>query len=595
MVERFSRCQDLLTDALREQVRPGVGLWDPLRAGPTPPDHYGNTSAALALLLSRGGPDPMWQEPLGAWLGLAQGRIGHAPFNRFLLNLIAGVPAAREVGSGRALLAGRNRCRLQRHYPSNNWRLLAQLCQLIEAETTWRRQRALDNLLSSLDRWLTSAGGFIDFPARPQKGTLGATPIAYHHKALFVTTVAACFVDSSKLSQALQRMLDWALSYWDGAGHAGGYGRSTHSLFGDACLVASLRLLGVQGTESRPTGAGQVLDGVLARWEAQRRSDGLIGLTPADGESAGQSGWDNYMYLSVYNAWAAAILAWAEFMRVSGDNRPGLSDIRWPDHDKAVGQDQEAGLMCIKGHDGLRVFLSTRGQTPQAFSRTHAELRYAGGVPFHVNCERRVLCPPTLRIARDDLLARPAMLGWTPVFRVQGELWGLTDYALISVREDDSGVQVVLEGVATALLRPEPITFWQRFFTAVDWRLGGNQGRRSALRRGKNYALSARLTFSVARTSRRVAQELVLHQGESRPVEYLNPGGHALVAIHPPAQREISFSRIGPAQGEAPFHDAKQDVDEVPVDAAIGHAVGCAMRPAVLPPGAYRQRLVLAW
>ena len=142
--------------------------------------------------------------------------------------------------------------------------------------------------------------------------------MAYHHKALFVATVAAWWSGDQRWAPILTKLLDWTLLSWDGDGYVGGFGRSNHALFGDACLLAALLLIGAAQPEQRAAIPGRMLAGVLQRWRHQFRADGLLWLTPADAMAQTQlgarSGWDEYMHLSVYNAWTAAILAWARHL-----------------------------------------------------------------------------------------------------------------------------------------------------------------------------------------------------------------------------------------------------------------------------------------
>ena len=145
---------------------------------------------------------------------------------------------------------------------------------------------------------MTTVGGFIDYPPRPQRRGQGATPVTYHHKALFVAVVAAWYTGDDRWRPRIERLLQWTLLCWDGAGHVGGFGRSTHALFGEACLLASLLLLGAGGAPHRGSAHADMLDGVLRRWHKQFRADDLLQLNPA-AAGAYRTGYDGYMHLSV--------------------------------------------------------------------------------------------------------------------------------------------------------------------------------------------------------------------------------------------------------------------------------------------------------
>ena len=302
MNQDLDRLQADLVSALAAQIAPGQGLYDPHSRQTSPSDHYGQTAAALALAAHDAALWPAARDALSAWCAIDGANIGHLPFNRLLLRLLGqvatdvGIPAC-EVTPIKAAAA---RCTLRQHYPSNNWTLLAQTCRLVEATEHYRTDESV-RFVSMIDRWTTSAGAFIDFPGRPGKHF--STPIAYHHKALFLAALAAWFHDDPALANRARRMLDWLVHCWDSAGYAGGYGRSNHALFGDSCLLGALILLGFDTDDT-----GSPISALARRLDQQRRPDGLLWLTPS-GPETGDASWDAYMHLSVYNAWAAAVIA----------------------------------------------------------------------------------------------------------------------------------------------------------------------------------------------------------------------------------------------------------------------------------------------
>ncbi|WP_020146114.1 hypothetical protein [Thioalkalivibrio sp. ALJ15] len=595
-----------LAQAIAAHVRPDTGLWDPIEQAPSPADHYGQTSATLALYL-QGGPEmEQWGWPLRAWLTRCGRHAGHAPFNRLLLLLlrervIAGVQPvtpALETMLDEAL----QRCHPSRHYPSNNWTLLAQLCRLVEARPGRPRDHAAARLAALLERWTTASGGFIDYPARP--GPRGvATPMAYHHKALLIASIALCYAPTPALATLTQRLYGWVALTWDGGEYAGGLGRSTHSLFGDACLVGSLDLLGLAGAQQTDAPAGQMLRGVLARWERQRRGDGLLGLTPADRASTPApgnhpAGWDNYMHLSVYNAWAAAVLAWVGDRRRREGTPEIVEDLQWAGgRTEACQQDLQAGVLCARAGPDLCALISTRGQAPQAFSRDVAELRYAGGQPFHIRHRDRVLCPPAVRVEAEALLRNPALAGWVPLFRIGDQLWALAEFRSVTVDAPGAAVRVRLEdGHAVPVLRAAARTLWRRGLAALDWRwFGGAVGRGEALRRPRSSVLFGRITFWLDPAGPTLRQEVALECRGEVPVHYLNPGGHALVVDNGPSVRR--FQQQDPVTGqwtEVLFPASGRSIVQIPLPSTIP-GLGCALPPKPLPPGPYAHRLTLGW
>jgi hypothetical protein len=592
-----------LVEGLSQHIRPDGVLWDPVLDAPSPTDHYAQTSVALALQLhdypqqSRAAHD--------AWLALTPPQLGHLPFNRLMLLLLADL--APHTGSHRdngrwgrggsrtaptacfedglhdpsmsepdrhAIDQGLQRCVLRPHYPSNNWTLLAQLCRLIAAvrsDATSREGQTQVKIFGQLlDRWLTADGAFIDYPARPR--STGATPMAYHHKALFLTTTAAWFCDEPGLRSRLEVLLNQAVRFWDGGGYAGGLGRSNHALFGDGCLLAALVLLGAD-----EDGAGELsamCAGIIQRLEAQRRTDGLYWLNPAG--AAGQAGWDNYMFLSVYNAWFAAVVSWALHVRQTRPVPDGLSRIQ-PIQPSIQGE----GLIRLNTAK-LTALITTHGQPPQAFSRNEVELRYAGGIPVHIALAGRVVIPPPVRVPLAELLRQPALAGWTPLFQQSERVYGLTDFDAVTVRESEQGIDMELTGRPRSVNRAPIERLPQRLMAALDWRLlGGAWGRREALRREVLEGISACIVLTLSVQPPKLAYYLVLENTGGQPVYYLNPAGHALVPDAWPCQQKIKGG-----QGELVMQ---------PMPSSIVGAMGYCLPTVALPSGRSEYWIDIIW
>ncbi|WP_018949361.1 hypothetical protein [Thioalkalivibrio sp. ALMg11] len=584
---RLDLCLDTLAAALRAHTRPGVGLYDPVDEAPTPADHYGQTGAALALAILDGPDSRTWRYPLEAWEALPAQQTGHAPFNRFLLNLLAGhlersgAPAS-EVAQSRASAHG---CKLARGYPSNNWTLLARLCELQEANGK-AGTRARARLRGLIDHWTTPSGAFVDYPARPGTSARRATPTAYHHKALFVAVVAAELGEPAAWQPTIERLLRWSLYVWDGHGHAGGLGRSSHALFGDACLVASLLLLGAATDAHQDTASGRMLRGLLGRWSGQIRPDGFLALNPADTAISG-TGWDPYMHLSVYNAWAAAIVAWA---RVRADR---------PDREHAVHLEAlDATPPARTGTELLRAgtpsatfaLVSTHGQPPQGFSRDAVELRYAGGVPLHVTWQGQVLCPAPGRIPVNALLDAPALAGWTPVFLIDDRLFGLTDFEHCESEASEERLRVTLSGHPRPLLRLADTSLPARALAAVDWRLlDGALGRRAALRRPPSREVVGTITLTISLKRPCIVQRLNLEYGGRQALTLLNPGGHAVT------DTRLVNRRFRQALNGATRDGSSGDWHETPLPSAIAGGLGFCQSPESVLKGTYMSELTLEW
>lgn len=585
----LAKTLDGLRLALRKHLSGGSGLQDPVDGAPTPADHYGQIAAALALRLLEKDGEPPWQGPFNAWQALPRNALGHAPFNRFLLDLLDGV--LLEDGASKAdrhpVARARRRCPLAKGYPSNNWTLLACACQILEAGKESRRgRRAQARFARMLQGWMTPAGGFIDYPAHPSDRTGGATPIAYHHKAWFLTRLVAVHTGNEALHDLAHRLERWALGLWDGGGHVGGFGRTTHGLFGDACMAGAL-ILSAHPRRDEGDMRLQLLWALLQRWRRQRRVDGFLELTPSG------KGWDNYMHLSVYNAWTAAILAWARWKawQQGPDAMPVISPV---DPAGVPRGDEAAGLMRLGDPGGMLALWSSRGQPPQSFSSSWAELRYGGGLPFHLTWRGTPLCPPPTRVAVDVLLRQPALAGWTPVLRVGRDLYALNQWTCMERRDREDEVTWVLRGHPMPLVRPQPAGFGDRILFALDWRLlQGRWGRRAALHRRPLEAVGAEMHLSMAVHRPVLRMEMILHNRLHRPVTLLNPCGHATLQDPRPGHRWGAWSLENGASRKV---EALEGWQVAAQEAALPGAQGHCLAPQEIPAGsAFTQKIGLAW
>lgn len=513
---------DGLIHSIGLHIAPGRGLLDPVRGTVTPPDHYGNTAAALGLQLHDAESWPLALHALQAWEATPANARGHHPFNRLLLVLLARALAHRGAPDEqhRHVFSISRMCPLETSYPSNNWTLLAQTCRLLEAPLDLRAHEAA-RMCEMLAGWTTRAGGFIDFPVRPQ-GRM-STPIAYHHKALFLAALAWRTHPSAALATHAQRLLDWLIHCWDPAGFAGGLGRSNHALFGDACLIAGLLLLG--GEQARFRNAAEAIAGRLAR---QRRGDGLLWLVPGDPVSE-TTAWDDYMHLSVYNAWAGAVIGIALHAARLGLDQPERCGFQWRADSTGHFHDPEAGLLGVRTADGLCAVMTTRGQLPQSFSSCEAEFRYGGGQMMHLHHPQGgLLVAPPVRVSVAAIMECPELAGWTPLFSSSGRLFALSDFDEVSIFQDGVYLRIELTGSPTELLRPRPDSLWAQLLAGADWRLFGSRLSRKAVFNRRSLAtVRARLTVTL-HTENPIAltQTLQVELAPSSATTLLNPRGH---------------------------------------------------------------------
>ncbi|MDO9598627.1 MAG: hypothetical protein Q7J47_12975 [Azoarcus sp.] len=513
-----------LNTALRNHIQPHDGLFDTLENSPSPSDHYGHVCAALALACGEEDDWNIGRQALEAWLRLDASRLGHLPFNRLALLLLRTVLGTRGLaGSDETLIdAGLRRCTLRRSYPSNNWSLLAQTCRLIEAPAAHKATESR-RLCDLLQRWTTPKGCFIDFPKNP--GTRFSTPLAYHHKALFLTALSCWYHDDTELTLHAQRLLDWLVHCWDPAGYAGGFGRSSHSLFGDGSLIAGLILIGIKDDDEN-----QPIAALSHRLAHQRRDDGFLWLNPAGLES-GAASWDSYMHLSVYNAWAAAAIGAAMHLRRTQIAPTSCSATKWVAARSGLFHDEAAGLLYLRNDEGLNALISTRGQPPQSYSSQEADFRYGGASIIHLRIgtgPARV--PPPVRVTRNALAKTPALAGWTPLLAADDEILALDEFETIAIDLDNRCLSIRLEGSAKFVFRPHPSGVTQRILAALDWRLlGGRLGRNAALHRNTPKHILARICLEITSERGGVTISRKVEIRSSKKITYLNPQGYSLI------------------------------------------------------------------
>ena len=520
LITPLDRFLDRLISAIDANIQPNVGLIDTYTGQATPSDHYGNISAALALACNRPDRWTAGYDALQAWLALPFEKVDHLPFNRLLLVLLRDIPGEGFLSPAHLLSVneGIRRCHLRRRYRSNNWSLLAQTCRLIEASRL-RKAAAAKTLSTMIQRWTTPKGCFIDFPERPKASY--CTPLAYHHKALFLASLACWFCDDPELGWQAKRLSAWLVHCWDSNGYAGGFGRSTHSLFGDACLMAGLILLGIDDCdESSPINA------LINRLEQQRRPDGFYWLNPAGRDTANAS-WDSYMHLSVYNAWAAAIICTARHLRRQRDVPECLRDAQWTADQPGIFHDEAAGLAILRCESGFRALFSTRGQPPQATSKAEVDLRYAGGQLYHASTSpNRALVTPPLKLEKDILMGNPAYAGLIPLFSDGKRIFALSEFDDVQLCPIQDGLGMILRGRPRATSIATSRTALHRLFYALDWRLtGGHVLCRMALKLDAHPGVTGQLTISISSTRLQLNFELLLDVLSDADLTYLNPPG----------------------------------------------------------------------
>lgn len=560
-----------VTEALRNCVNRAGDLIDPVTNRRTPDDHYALTFTALALACQ----DPQTshcQALVARYGAIPSHRKGHAPFNRLALLLLQRLLPAQLDGPHQRLISralGDTHC--QPLYRSNNWAFLAGLGDLLDAPKD-EAGEAAGRLSRMAAQWTTAQGGFIDYPPNP--GRAICTPLAYHAKFLFCLDLASRIHPSDEWADPYRRALRWLLAFCDKTGACGGFGRSTHALFGSAAQLAvyaeQLRQAADPMSRMRWTEHCQRLRRLL---EQNRRADGLLGLN-LNAKAGAAGGWDTYMYLTVYNAWAAGLLGWVLA-------RPALGPASGahPDDGPPVGawrdaglHDPQAGLLAVHSTWGT-AGITTHGQPAQLGIRQALDLRYQGLMPFNVVWRgKRVTGPPVLTRA-GDFLTQPAQAGWVPLFRRRQALFSAGQPAALTLVRDGARVLVLREGYPSlAHSGPEGGTRLGRMARRVGRRLRPRHPVRL-----HDHALVHGLWLDLE--AGRLTGFLLLRGRPSSPVMLLNPFGHAEIPDSgQPRARGLQF---WDASGCAPVRFTQLAGCELP--SATGGCNGYAGAPVPWP------------
>jgi hypothetical protein len=573
------RLVERTTLALAAQVGADGALHDPGDGAESPADHYGATFTALALA-TLPGPDPRWRALVARWAAFPAGRRGHAPFNRLALLLLrdhlqrrgALEPDAREL-LARALSA----CPTAGRHPSNNWVLLAAGCALLEAPAGRARTAAAARVRRLAQRWFTPAGAFIDAPASPA-GRPVSTPLAYHAKALVVLRLAARADADALPPGVLARGLASQLAMTDGRGLCGGFGRSSHALFGTACqLFVQAEGLRLATDERARRGWALGLRRLRQALEVTRREDGLLPLAPNPAPGAA-GGWDEYMHLSVYDAWLAGLLGWLLARPPAADDPPlpapdfsGLGPLP-----EVTALDRRAGLLAVRGPRAAG-WLALQGQPAQGASPRAADLRWGGARPFHLALDGQPVVAPPVRVEPARLLAEPALAGWAPLLESHGRAFVLQRFERCDVHADGPRVLLVAHGAPVAACPQAPARGTPGWWLEnVDHLLLGDR-RRRRLGEQPEPLPGARATLAFLLDAHEGwCAALLLLAGAPLAARLLNPWGRALL----PEGRTL------------PLRAARWTFAEAPAPAAVGglvaeaeHAVARADLPAALPGG----------
>ncbi|MFV8835534.1 hypothetical protein ACNSTU_11260 [Aquisalimonas sp. APHAB1-3] len=520
-LEATRQLQQRLTDALANLVDSDGVLADPETGRPSPDDHYACTFTALACTTANHPHRGTASRLINHFTGIPDEHRGHGPFNRLALLLTRDRQDTRQQACRRLLDAALEKAHAGDNHRSNNWAVLATLCRLLEARTDQERSQATRALVVTCERWMTPAGGFVDFPQTPDDRL--CTPLTYHAKVLFCLHMACRIHADRDVARLASQAARWLEAFTDETGAAGGFGRSTHALFGYGALLSVYTDHLVRTNDRTDSDAwADRCRRLRTLLESQTRPDGLLNLNlnPTTGL---QGGWDPYMVLTVYNAWTAGLLgATLTSVGTGTHTEPPIPQQRPTVATRAVFIDKAAGLLSLRSPTG-QLGLSTRGQVRQTPATQDIDTRYGALLPFNLTWKGRRLIPAPARFRSTVADRHPAVAGWAPLFRYRGAFYTLAVTADWDTHTSDHCVLVIGRSVPSfngpaARGRSPADRIATRVARSIRGplpkELSGNQ---------VTHALWVDLDTG------QIASMLVLDGVRGTEVDLLNPFGHALI------------------------------------------------------------------
>lgn len=202
-------------------------------------------------------------------------------------------------------------------------------------------------------KWQFDDGIFYDYPRRPGDRD-GVPSLAYHSKITLMTLMFGIVsADTEVISRAVAG-LEAMESLIAPDGEAYYYGRTNNALYGYACGILAARtassLTGVDAPAAKRFSACE--KALVAHVNRHRAQDGHLYIVP-NGDEAGRCGFDNYMFVSVYNAFTMASLLLSSLIHADAPS----------DQETASASSKhfrDSGFFIKKGH-GLSMALNLKG------------------------------------------------------------------------------------------------------------------------------------------------------------------------------------------------------------------------------------------
>jgi hypothetical protein len=336
-------------------------------------DHYQNTFYALsALILDAIHEQDTWQDHAFAtfqyYFSIPPEQSGHLDFNNLAVLLAYGLmtPEERQDPLGGLLL---DRIQTMQHHAAmekahgNNFITLRALNHLLRYQIV---KDPLDLELSDVHmgstlKWQFQDGIFYDDP-RDAHSPAGIPHLTYHAKMTLMTLLFGVIKGDPDIIQRALHGLSALASLVAGDGEVFYYGRSNNTVFGIACGVLAFRIAQQYSDDCELVATFQACERKLIQFCSWQVADDGHLYIAANCLEKQRCGFDSYMRVAVYNAYAMALFLLAALIvkkQLPGKNIVEDQVIHLPDSGFVIKNGRQASI-CLnaKGHNcrGSRLF-----------------------------------------------------------------------------------------------------------------------------------------------------------------------------------------------------------------------------------------------
>lgn len=208
-------------------------------------------------------------------------------------------------------------------------------------------------------KWQFEDGIFYDFP-RSFNDNKGIPSLAYHSKITFITLLFGIISGDKEITDRALLGLDALVKLAADDGEAFYYGRTNNALYGYACGISALRAAANYLKEGEKAEGFKACEQALFQFSARHcANDGHLYIVPNKFEEE-RCGFDNYMYVTVYNSFTMAMLLLSSLIK--DDVKPDIPTEPRVDYFKDSGFFIKKGgrisaAFNLKGHNYYEQYL----------------------------------------------------------------------------------------------------------------------------------------------------------------------------------------------------------------------------------------------